>query len=224
MRGALPIVAPSGRPAEGGDVEVAAAGSRGRVAVALAEDIAGQRRPHGPAARSAAPPVPPSPPVKSKLSVVDVLAPAQSPLTSAVSPESCQPSSRPAAEAVVPHPAAVRHVPGVVDDQIVELCRRRPDSSFQASCGRSALKQTCRQLIVLPKRVGDRELQAVDIAAVELHLQRVVVRLAEVRAHRDVLITEVGPQELGRLRRRRGARIGVLGIHVQEPGAVRHRG
>src|SRR5258708_7899464 len=39
--------------------------------------------------------VPPSPPVKSKLSVVDVLAPAQSPLTSAVSPESCQPSRSP---------------------------------------------------------------------------------------------------------------------------------
>ena len=38
---------------------------------------------------------PPSPPVKSKLSVVDVVAPDQSPLTHAVSPESCQPSSSP---------------------------------------------------------------------------------------------------------------------------------
>src|SRR5688500_4138558 len=39
--------------------------------------------------------VPPSPPVKSKLSVVDVLAPDQSPLTRAVSPDICQPSSSP---------------------------------------------------------------------------------------------------------------------------------
>ncbi len=39
--------------------------------------------------------VPPSPPVKSTLSVVEVLAPAQSPLTNAESPDSCQPSSRP---------------------------------------------------------------------------------------------------------------------------------
>src|SRR5688572_22150603 len=44
--------------------------------------------------------VPPSPPVKSKPSVVDVLAPDQSPLTRAVSPDSCQPSSSPRVSAL----------------------------------------------------------------------------------------------------------------------------
>jgi len=38
--------------------------------------------------------VPPSPPVMSRLSVLDVLAPFQSPLTTAVSPDTCHPSSR----------------------------------------------------------------------------------------------------------------------------------
>ena len=216
LRGALPIVAASGQPAEGGDVEVAARIARRRIAIVPPEQST------SPLILGRVPRV-----AAGEVEVVGRRRRRARP----VAADDRGVARRAASRRARPRVSQLSHillpsgnVPGVVDDEVVQLRRfvRRDVPGIPGPIRNVGRRIAVRsQADGLRERIGDRELQAVDVAAVQLHLQRVVGRRPEVRANGDVLVARVRPQEFVRLRRARRLRILVLRVNVEESRLVR---